>query len=209
MNNNSNQFPKGTAASLGLANCSVCGSLLPVSVGNCTRCGKQLELRRRDSVQVTLALVLTAIIFYIPANVLPIMTTNLLGSSSPATILGGVVIFLEHGSYGIALVIFTASVLIPIAKMAVITRLCLAVRSQKQLKHNDLTKLYRVVEFIGKWSMIDVFVVAILVALIQLSGLMVIRPGIAISAFAGVVVLTMVAAHEFDVRLIWDKETRL
>ncbi len=200
------RFPKGTAANAGLASCSICGTLSSANEQTCRRCGNQLEFRTKNSVQKTLALVATAIIFYIPANLLPIMTTTLLGNASPATILGGVVIFIEHGSYFIALVIFSASVLIPLAKMAVIIKLCIAVNSSKKLNHRELTSMYRLVEFVGKWSMIDVFVVSILVALVQLSGLMTIQPGIAISAFACVVVLTMVAAHQFDVRLIWDKE---
>lgn len=144
-------------------------------------------------------------LLYIPANVLPIMTTTLLGSTSDSTIIGGVVLFLNHGSYLIAIVIFTASVIIPMAKIAAIIWLCVCTTSDTELNHYELTRLYRMTEFIGKWSMIDVFVVAILVALVQLSGLMTINPGLAITAFSGVVILTMIAANQFDVRLIWDK----
>lgn len=199
------RFPLGTAARAGLVSCGGCHLVAPIQNQHCRRCGKPLSLRKRSSLQITLALVITAMLLYVPANIFPIMSTTLLGTSSPATILGGVVIFVEHGSYVIALVIFTASVLIPIAKMAVIVWLCHSVNSNKKLNHYDLNRIYRVIEFVGKWSMIDVFVVAILVALVQLSGVMVIKPGIAISAFAGVVILTMIAAHHFDVRLIWDK----
>lgn len=133
------------------------------------------------------------------------MSTNLLGNNTDSTILGGVVLFLEHGSYFVAFVIFTASVIIPMAKMGAIIWLCHCVGSNRSLNHYEMTRMYRMTEFIGKWSMIDVFVVTILVALIQLSGVMTIKPGLAISAFATVVILTMIAAMKFDVRLIWDK----
>ena len=134
------------------------------------------------------------------------MSTELLGDDSPSTIVGGVVLFIEHGSYFVALVIFTASVIIPVAKILAIFWLCHATTRKTPLRHYELTRLYRLTEFVGKWSMIDVFVVAILVALIQVQGLHGNSPGIAANAFAGVVILTMIGAQQFDVRLIWDKQ---
>lgn len=210
MSNSSDQvstleYPSDNAARQSLAGCATCHMVSPVSDRHCPRCGSKLSLRNESSVQITVALVVTAMLLYIPANILPIMTTTQLGNESDSTIVGGIFIFLEHHSYFIALVIFVASLIIPIAKMSALLWLCFSVTNNRQQNRHELALMYRLTEFIGKWSMIDVFVVAILVALVQLTGLMTIQPGIAISAFAGVVILTMIAAHQFDMRLIWDK----
>jgi paraquat-inducible protein A len=133
------------------------------------------------------------------------MITELFGDETKSTIIGGVILFLEHDSYFIAAIIFIASVIVPVAKMLAIGWLCYSAISTKSIRYYELTKLYRLTEFIGKWSMVDVFVVAILVALIQLGGLMSIHVGVAASAFAGVVILTMISAHQFDTRILWDK----
>ena len=202
---NESQYPANSAAHFGMASCPDCHLLSPAEARHCPRCGARLHLRKPNSVQITLALVCTAMLFYIPANLLPIMSTTLLGNKTDSTILGGVVLFIEHGSWFVALVILIASVVIPLAKIAAIIWLCMAVQSDQKLHHYDLTRMFRTIEFIGKWSMVDVFVVAVSVALVQVSGLMTIIPGIAISAFAMVVILTMIAANQFDVRLIWDK----
>lgn len=130
----------------------------------------------------------------------------MLNEQTASTILSGVVLFIEHGSYFVAFVIFSASILIPIAKMLIILWLCYATSRQSRLSKPELTRLYRATEFIGKWSMVDIFVVAILVALVHITGIMMIEPGLAAQAFAIVVILTMVAAHQFDVRLMWDKQ---
>lgn len=132
------------------------------------------------------------------------MSTTLLGQETASTIIGGVILFFGHGSYFVAAVIFTASIIIPIAKMLVIIWLCYCVKYPSIVQHQELSHMYQIVEFIGKWSMIDVFVVAILVALVQISGIMSIHPGFAAQAFAIVVILTMLAAQQFDIRLIWD-----
>lgn len=199
-------FPEGSAANKGLACCNICHLLSPVAMQRCPRCNASLHLRYPHSIQRTLALIFTAILFYIPANLYPIMTTTILGDETSSTILSGVVLFVEHGSYFVAFVIFTASVLIPLAKIIIILWLCYATSKQSRLSKAELTRLYRATEFIGKWSMIDIFVVAILVALVQVSSIMAIEPGTAAQAFAGVVILTMLAAHQFDVRLMWDKQ---
>jgi len=198
-------YPAGTAAAQGLATCHTCYKLAPASDHKCPRCGSAIHLRTADSLQRTIALVFTATLLYIPANVLPIMTTTMLGTAEPSTIIGGVVLLIHHGSYPIAAVIFIASVLVPTGKLIAITWLCWSVARKQKTSLQQRTRMYRVVEFVGKWSMTDVFVVAILVGLIQLGGLLSITAGSAAIAFGGVVVVTIVAAESFDPRLIWDQ----
>jgi paraquat-inducible protein A len=164
-----------------------------------------LHLRKTDSVQRTLALLITATILYIPANIYPIMVTEALGKSEESTILGGVVLLINLGSVPIAAVIFIASVVVPSAKFLALYYLVWSVKSGSRASGRQRTTLYQLTELIGKWSMVDVFVVAILVALVHLGGVMVIRPGIAALSFAGVVITTMIAAQSFDPRLIWDR----
>ena len=198
-------FPRGTAAAEGLASCHTCCKLAPASNHRCPRCGSALHLRTTDSLQRTIALVVTAIVLYIPANVLPIMTTTMLGTAEPSTILGGVVLLIHHGSYPIAAVIFIASIVVPTGKLMAIIWLCWTVSRKQNTSREQRTRMYRVVEFVGKWSMTDVFVVSILVALIQLGGLLSISAGPAAIAFGGVVIGTILAAESFDPRLIWDQ----
>jgi len=152
-----------------------------------------------------MALLIAAAIMYIPANIYPIMTTEHLGQSIDSTIIGGVALLWKMHSYPIALVILLASVLVPIGKILSIAALCWTVRRGQITSQRQRAVLYRITQIIGKWSMVDVFVVAILVALIQISGIVVIRPGSAALAFAGMVILTMLAAESFDPRLIWDR----
>jgi paraquat-inducible protein A len=159
--------------------------------------------RREDSVQTTWALLLTAIILYVPANLLPIMHTRLLGTDDPSTIFGGVILLWQHGSYPIAAIIFIASVFVPIFKLVLLGWLNLTVQRSWDKQHKERIFWYRVTEFVGRWSMIDVFVVAILVSLIQLGNTMSIYPGPAVLAFCGVVIVTMLAAMSFDSKLIW------
>ncbi|NQX90224.1 MAG: paraquat-inducible protein A [Halioglobus sp.] len=193
-----------TGASRELASCHLCYKLAPNSLSHCPRCGSALHLRKNDSIQRTLALLFTACLLYIPANLYPIMYTEQLGSTEASTILGGVVLLIELGSLPIAMVIFVFSVMVPSAKIMAIFYLVWTVERHSPLGPRQRSLMYRVTELIGKWSMVDVFVVAILVALVHLSGLLVIRPGIAALSFAGVVIVTMVAAESFDCRLIWD-----
>ena len=198
-------FAAGTAAAEGLATCHVCFKVAPESLHRCPRCRAALHLRKPDSLQRTVALVVTASLLYIPANVLPIMTTDQLGRAIDSTILGGVVLLIHHGDYPIAAVIFIASVMVPVSKLLALSWLCWSVTRRQPTSRHQRARLYRATELVGKWSMTDVFVVAILVALIQLGGLLVITPGTAALAFGGVVVVTMLAAHAFDPRLIWDQ----
>ena len=148
---------------------------------------------------------MTSSLLYIPANVLPIMTTSQLGSDIESTILGGVILLIDMGSYPIAAIIFIASVLVPIGKLLTLYWLCWSVARRHTTSHRQRTVLYRITEFIGRWSMVDVFVVTVLVALIHLGGIMRVTPGLASIAFGGVVVVTMLAAESFEPRLIWDQ----
>lgn len=198
-------YSVNSAAEKGVALCSVCHKASPVAQQYCDRCHSKLYLRQPNSFAWTVSLLLMAALLYIPANLFPIMITTVLGEPTPSTIISGVILFFQDGSYFVGGVIFFASILIPLVKMFVIAWLCYCSQSSAKYSMKELSNMYRLVEFIGKWSMIDVFVVALLVALVQLSGLMMIQPGIALRAFGLVVVLTMLSAHKFDVRLLWDK----
>jgi len=197
-------FHPGTAAAQGLACCHTCLKIAPETLHHCLRCGASLHLRVPDSIQRTWALMLTACVLYIPANLLPIMITTQLGQATHSTIIGGVIYLVHHGDLPIAAVIFIASVIVPIGKLLALSWLCWSVSRRQATSHRERARLYRLTELVGKWSMTDVFVVAILVALIHLGGVLRITPGPAALAFGGVVVATMLAAHSFDPRLIWD-----
>jgi paraquat-inducible protein A len=194
-----------TAASRNLALCHICCKLAPPQQHACPRCGAALHLRKTDSLQRTLALLITACVLYVPANVYPIMITDQLGSTEESTILGGVILLINLGSVPVAVVIFVASVMVPMSKFLAMYYLVWSVNAKHPASGRQRTLLYQLTELIGKWSMVDVFVVAILVALVHLGGILVIRPGIAALSFAGVVIVTMLAAHSFDPRLIWDR----
>jgi paraquat-inducible protein A len=166
---------------------------------------KHTPINSAYSIQTTWALLFTSVLFYIPANILPIMHTNVLGRDDPSTILGGVILLWRMGSYPIAIVIFIASVFIPVAKIIILCWLNYSVQAKHQHANSERMFWYRITEFVGRWSMIDVFVVAVLVSLIQLGNIMSILPGHAALAFCGVVICTMLAAMSFDSRLIWYK----
>lgn len=197
--------PLPRAIDRGLAGCHTCGKTSPVTMGTCPRCGSHLHLRKPQSVQRTVALMIAAAALYIPANVLPVMTVVELGDVEATTIVAGMVTFWKNGAYPIALVIFIASILIPFLKIAALTWLCLAASGKLQPSPSLLGKVYWFTELLGRWSMVDIFVVGILVALVQLGNYMTIRPGPGAVAFAGVVLLTMLAALSFDPRLLWDR----
>lgn len=196
-----------TAAGQGLTGCATCGLVNRLDArgkGRCQRCGEPLHARQPHSLQRTWALLAAAAVLYIPANVYPIMTTTSLGRPNPSTIIGGVVQLLEMGSWPVAMVILVASVIVPLGKLIALSWLCLVAPRAHRMNALARTRLYRLTEFIGRWSMVDIFVVAILVALIRAGNLMSITPGPAALAFGGVVVITMLAAMSFDPRLIWD-----
>ena len=196
-----------TAAEQGLVGCEQCGQLQHADTHHhCRRCGGALHRRRPVSLQRTWALLTAATLFCFPAHLYPIMATTSLGNTQPSTIISGVLQFLSHGDWPIALIIFTASVLVPFGKIMALAWLCLATQRTKPLDMAAQMRLYRITEWVGRWSMIDVFVVAIVVALVRLGNLMSITPGPGGVAFAAVVVLTMLAAFSFDPRLLWDRQ---
>jgi paraquat-inducible protein A len=163
--------------------------------------------KHRHSIQYTWALVIAAAILYIPANALPVLTTTTLGSSESDTILSGVVYLYQTGSWPLALIVLVASVMIPLGKLVALGYLLVSVQRGSAKNAHDRTRLYRLVDLIGRWSMLDVFVDAFLVALVQLEPLMSVAPGPGVVFFMAVVVLTMLAAHSFDPRLIWQPQT--
>lgn len=203
MNPASEHPPRGMDQ--GLASCHVCEKVSPLSGINCPRCGHRLYFRKPDSIRRTIALVIAAAALYIPANLLPILTIRELGLAREKTILSGLIEFWEMGSYPIAIVIFTASILIPILKIAALLWLCAAAKGIIPYSVKMMGKVYWVTELLGRWSMVDIFVVAILVAMVQLGNYMVVTPGAGAIAFAGVVILTMFAAMSFDPKLLWDR----
>ncbi|MEM6582232.1 MAG: paraquat-inducible protein A [Pseudomonadota bacterium] len=202
-------MPAERAIERNLVSCHLCHKLSDASLHTCPRCGEDLHLRKSNSVQRTLALLITASVLYIPANILPIMVTDQFGTATNSTILGGVVLLIDMGSIPIAAIIFIASVMVPLGKLLALFYLCYLASSAKPIGARQSTTMYRITELIGKWSMVDVFVVAILVALVHLTGLLVILPGAAAVAFAGVVMVTIVAAESFDPRIIWDHQESL
>ncbi len=196
-----------TAAGFGLCACHACGRLSKPAPGGeslCSRCGSHLHLRKPDSITRAWAFLIAAYILYIPANVLPIMETGSLFGSQRDTIMSGIVYLWVSGSWPLAVIVFVASVMVPLLKLLAITLLLVTVQRRSVWRPNQRTKLYRLVELIGRWSMLDIYVVTILVALVQLQGLATIRAEAGAVAFGAVVVLTMFAAMAFDPRLIWD-----
>ena len=202
----STAFAPSSAASRGLALCHVCGMVSPVDERRCPRCDGALHLRLRNSLQRTWALTLGALLLYFPANLLPVLKVESFTGDSQNTIMGGVIQFWQQADYPVAIIIFVASVMIPVLKIISIVALCLAARSGHSPR--GMSRLYRITEFIGRWSMVDIFVVAILVAVVQLGSTISIHPGAGALSFAAVVILTMFAAMSFDPRLIWDAAAR-
>ena len=204
--------PLPTAMQAGLISCETCALLSrPASAaepGYCPRCGAALEWRRHQSIQYTWALVIAAAICYIPANVLPVLSTTTLGTSESDTIMGGVVFLYMSGSWPLALIVLIASVMVPLGKLVALSYLLITIHRGSLGGARERTRLYRMVEFIGRWSMLDVFVDTFTVALVQLQPLMSVAPGPGVLFFAAVVVLTMIAADSFDPRLIWDASTK-
>ncbi|CAM3163627.1 paraquat-inducible protein A [Paracoccus nototheniae] len=196
-----------TAHRAGLAGCARCGRVWPSDQVKCQRCGAHMVPPDRRSLQSVWAWWLAGLIAYIPANVFPMMSTQTfagLAGNSEATILAGVVELWHHGSYDIAIIVFVASVIVPVGKFIAIAWLArVAGRPASVDQAHTRLKIYEVVEFIGRWSMIDVFVVAILSALVQLGFVASIHPGPAAASFALSVAFTMLSAQSFDARLIW------
>lgn len=174
---------------------------------NITKALNISKAQRISSIQRTWALLITSVVLYIPASIFPIMNTRLLGQDEPSTIIGGVILLWHHGSYPIAIIIFIASVFVPMSKIAVLIWLNYSVQKNINGMLSERIKLYRMAEFIGRWSMVDVFVVIIIVSLVQLGDTMNVLPGYAITAFSGVVILTMLAAMSFNPILIYSRQS--
>jgi len=199
-----------TAREAGLALCHDCHKLIPWQKGHgqgssiCPRCGADVHIRKPNSLNRTWALVITAAILAVPANILPIMQVDFLGSAEYSTIMDGIIYFFEEGSYGIGIIILTASVLVPSFKIIGIVLILLSIHNQWKswLRHKAL--LFRVIEFIGRWSMLDIFVIALLQVLVNFGYLTSIESAPAATYFTGVVLTTMFAAITFDPRLLWD-----
>lgn len=194
----------------GLTSCHCCQLLVHLHAEahharvRCPRCGSRVHLRKPDSLARTWALVIAAAIFYVPANLLPVTHVTSFGRVQSDTIMSGVIYFIQSGSWPIALVIFVASVFVPLLKLVILVYLLISVQRRSRWRPRDRAKLYRITEHIGRWSMVDIFVVTILVALVHLGALANIEAGFGAVYFGAVVVITMIAAMTFDPRLIWD-----
>ena len=196
-----------TAASLGLLSCATCHLVSRAAAAEsslCPRCGSALQARKPGSITRTWAFLIAAMALYVPANTLPIMLTSSLFGSQDDTIISGVIFLWEDGSWYLAVIVFVASILVPLAKIIGLVVLLLSVQLGWNARQPERARLYRLVESIGRWSMLDIFVVALLVTVVQLTALASVRAGPAALAFGAVVVLTMMAAMSFDPRLIWD-----
>ncbi len=199
-----------TAAAAGLVSCHACHKLwkparTPAgSRASCGRCGATLHRRKPNSIARTSALLTAAAILYVPANVYPVMTVTFMGKGEPDTLLSGVEHLFAAGSWAVASLVFFASIVVPVLKLASLSFLVISVQLRWTWRPKDRTGIYRMAEFVGRWSMLDIFMISILVALVKLGALATIEAGIGATAFAAVVILTMFAASSFDPRLIWD-----
>ena len=195
----------------GLVLCTECHTThqyVPDSLMQCTRCGAELYQRKPDSLNRTWALLIASIILFIPANMLTIMNVIHFGKDDPSTIIGGVILLMQLGSYSVAFVVFIASIVVPIFKMIGILMILLSLKYAINITDKQRIKMFRFIEFIGRWSMLDIFVISILAALVNITGIAVITAGSAATAFGGVVVLTILAAKSFDTRLLWDYKVK-
>jgi len=197
-----------TAMMRSLVSCHSCGLVSrrpPIAVPlSCPRCGVALHARIPRSLSRTWALLVSAMMLYVPANLLPIMQVTSFGRTRSDTILSGAEYLLQLGMWPLALIVFVASVLVPVTKIVILVYLLISVRRRSDSRPMDRLRLYRFTEFVGRWSMVDVFVVTVLVALVNLGKIAEVEAGPGALFFAAVVVLTMLAAHTFDPRLIWD-----
>jgi paraquat-inducible protein A len=189
--------------------CHSCGFVLfgarPDHHAPCPRCDASLHHRKPNSLTRTWALLITAAVLYIPANVFPVMTVISFGKGTPDTILSGVEELIHADMWPLAVLVFFASITVPVMKILGLTFLLITVGRGSDWRPRDRTLLFRVIEAVGRWSMIDVFMISILIALVKLGNLATIEPGIGATSFAGVVIITMIASHSFDPRLIWDR----
>ena len=193
-----------TAKDLGLVGCRTCEKVYPIGTKRCARCGEKLVSRDHRSLQKVWAWWIAGVLAYVPANLYPMLITTTFFRERENTIIGGAVELASYGAWGVAIIILIASVLIPLLKFFAIAYLALSVKNGASMSASHRHIMFEVVEFIGRWSMIDVFVVAILSSLVQVSVVASINPGMAALAFALSVIFTMLAARSFDSRLSWD-----
>jgi paraquat-inducible protein A len=198
-----------TARELGVLPCAQCGLLCRAGADSedalaCPRCGTALHARKPDSIARTWAFLIAATILYVPANVLVVMRTDSLFGSEDHTILGGVVELWNDGSWDLAAIVFVASIVVPILKMLALAVLAITVQRRSHWRRHERARLYRMLDAVGHWSMLDVYVVALLVGLVRFRGLAEVLPGPGIAAFGAVVVLTLLSSMSLDPRLIWD-----
>jgi paraquat-inducible protein A len=190
--------------------CHACGLLLRkrhAGAGQtlrCPRCAAPVHDRKPDSLQRTTALLLTAAVLYVPANYFPIMTVVSFGKGQTSTIISGIVHLAHSGMLSLALLVFFASVLVPVLKLFGLGFLVISVHRRSRWRPRDRAQLYRIIEQVGRWSMIDIFMISILVALVKLGNVATIETGLGATCFAAVVVITMFASMSFDPRLMWD-----
>lgn len=197
-----------SAKDLGLVTCRRCSRVWPLDTEVCGRCGHAIQSRDATSLQRVWAFWFVGLLCYIPANMYPMLQTRTLLQVQEDTIIGGAVELFHYGSPGIAAIILFASVVIPVAKFMAIAFLAISVKRPSRVSAHQRTLLYEVVEYIGRWSMIDIFVVAIMASLVQLNTLAAINPGSASLFFALSVIFTMLSAQAFDSRMIWDVQAR-
>jgi len=186
--------------------CELCGLVTPLTEEEqrCPRCDSPLHQRKRDSIQRTWALVLAAAALYVPANYFPVLTVEHLGAGAPSTIVGGVQELMDTGMYPLAALVFFASIAVPMLKLVGLVIMLVAAKTGHSGWLRDRTRLYHIVRWIGRWSMIDIFMESLLGALVQFGNVVTIEPGIGAVAFCAVVILTIFAAETFDPRLMWD-----
>jgi len=197
-----------TAGELNLCLCHTCGLACDMSADphECERCGAPLHRRKTNSLTRTWSYLLTSLVFYIPANLLPVMNTKMVGNGADSTIMSGVLDFWAHGAWDIALIIFIASIAVPGIKFVALAMLLITVQRNSLWAQKERSQMYRFVEVIGYWSMLDVIVVALVASLVKFQALADIEPRAGILFFGLVVVFTMLSAMSFDPRLIWDRE---
>ncbi len=196
-----------TAREMGVVGCLRCTQVWPVGTETCGRCGKALVSRDRKSLQRVWAWWIVGFLCYIPANMYPMLQTRTLFQVQQDTIVGGAIELMTHDAVGIALIILFASVVIPLGKFFAVAYLAISVKRRNSASFQQRQMLYEVVEYIGRWSMIDIFVVAIMSSLVQLNTLASINPGPASLFFALSVIFTMLSAQSFDSRMIWDVQS--
>lgn len=196
----------------GLLHCRVCGCLSQTTgvpgrfdVLYCPRCGAKMRTGKNNSIEVTWALLIAAAIMYIPANLMPVMSVYMLGAGQPDTIISGAIHLAQAGQWPLAVLIFVASIVVPLLKLFALGFLLVTMQRKSQWRQHDRVLLYRITEYIGRWSMVDVFVIAILVGLVQFGNLVRVETNAGTLSFAAVVVLTMIAAHTLDEQLIWEQ----